>query len=221
MALKFHGHPLSSYCWKVLVALYEAELPFGFEMVNLGDPEAAARFRTLSPFGRMPALEDDRQGVTIPESTIILEHLARCYPSAAFLIPADPADAQKVRLWDRYFDFYLHAHMQKIVGDRLRPAGDRDRYGTDRARAEMRTAYAFFSERVADRSWACGEFSMADCAAAPSLYYAEKVEPFREDYPALAAYLDRLMARPSFARVLAEAEPFFQFFPGDPDAPPA
>ncbi len=221
MALKLHAHPLSSYCWKTLIGLYEAELPFEFEMVNLGDPDAAAAFRALSPFGRMPALEDPDQGLLISESTIILEHIARRYPSAAFLIPADPAAAEKVRLWDRYFDLYLHNPMQKIVGDRLRPADVRDPHGVSEARAAMRAAYGVFSERVADRSWACGEFSMADCAAAPSLYYAQKVEPFRGDYPALAAYLDRLMQRPSFARVLAEAEPFLHFFPADPDAPPA
>jgi glutathione S-transferase len=214
--LKLHGHPLAAYCWKALIALYDAGVPFEFEVVNLQDPEVAARYRTLSPFGKMPALEDG--GVTLFESTIVIEHLARNQPPAARLLPQDWPAAREVRLWDRLFDFYVMNNVQKIVGDRMRPAGGRDRLGTDQARAEMRTAYAQIEQRMAGREWVAGDFSLADCAAAPALYYAQKVEPFVADHPNAAAYYERLCARPAIARVLQEAEPFLHFFPEEPAA---
>ena len=221
MSFKFYGHPLASYCWKALVALYEADLPFEYEVVDLSDPDAAARFRTISPFGKMPALADEAQGVTAFESSIVIEHLARTCPAAASLLPLGGAAEREVRLWDRIFDNYVQNNMQKVVGDRLRPPGARDPFGVEQARAELRTAYALLEARMADREWVAGRFSLADCAAAPALHYAEKVEPFTPTHPKLAAYLKRLEARPSFARVLKEAEPYAHFFPQEPQPEPA
>jgi len=221
MSLQFYGHPLASYCWKALIALYEADLPFVFEVVDLANPQAAAEFRTISPFGKMPALADDERGVTTFEASIVIEHLARTYPGAVSLLPLGGAAEREVRLWDRIFDNYVQSNMQKIVGDRLRPPGGRDRLGVDQARAELRTAYALIETRMADREWIAGDFSLADCAAAPALHYAEKVEPFTGTHPKLAAYLKRLQARPSFARVLTEAEPYAHMFPQEPQPEPA
>jgi glutathione S-transferase len=214
MPVTFYGHPFASYCWKALIALYEADLPFAFEIVDLGDPEAAARFRTISPFGKMPALVDG--DVAIFEASIVIEHLARTYPAAAGLLPQGGAAEREVRLWDRIFDNYVQNNMQKIVGDRLRPAGSRDRFGTDQARAELRTAYGLIEARMADREWVAGGFSLADCAAAPALHYAQMVEPFDPGHPAIAAYLARLTKRPSFARVLEGALPYQHLFPQEP-----
>ncbi|WP_337186122.1 glutathione S-transferase family protein [Phenylobacterium sp.] len=213
MTLRFHGHPLSSFCWKALTALYEDGAEFEFVQVDLADPESAARFRRISPLGMMPALEDAEAGRVVLESSLVIEHLDLRRGAARFL-PADPAAAQEVRFWDRFYDLYVQGPMQRIVADRLRPAAARDPFGVARAREQLRAAYAHAEGVMVGRTWAAGEaFTLADCAAAPALVYGEKVEPFTPAHPALAAYLARLEARPSFARVLAEAEPYAHMFP--------
>ncbi|WP_293903611.1 glutathione S-transferase family protein, partial [Phenylobacterium sp.] len=192
-----------------------AAIPFDFELVDLGDPEAAARYRTISPFGKMPAIDDG--GVVVWESTLVIDHLARTHPAAGGLLPRGGAGELEVRLWDRVFDLYVSSNMQKIVGDRRRPSDQRDRMGTDQARADLRTAYALIEAHMAGRVWAAGEaFTLADCAAAPGLYYAQRVEPFDPGHPNVAAYFERLLARPSFARVLEEARPYLHMFPEEP-----
>lgn len=217
MTLRFHGHPLSSFCWKALIALYENDTPFEFVHLELGDPEAAAAFAKLWPMAKMPVLEDLERNLTLPETSIIIEHLDRIRPGPVRFIPADPDAAREARLWDRFYDQYVMAPMQAIVANRLRPAESRDPFGVAQARRLLDTAYGVAEAAMTDRTWAAGsDLSLADCAAAPALVYAEKVHPFTPTHPALAAYLGRLTARPSFARVLAEAKPYAHMFPQEP-----
>ena len=214
MSLVFHGHPLSSYCWKVLIALYENDTPIEQELVNLGDSEARAAFAALWPIGKMPVLEDRGRGAVVAETTIIIDYLGLHYPGPVRFVPEDPERALEVRFRDRVFDLYVQGPMQRIVGDRLRPAGQKDPFGVDEARALLATALAMVERDLGDSRWAGGDdFTLADCAALPALYYADKVAPFGEAYPRATALLERLKARPSIARVLAEAEPYFRYFP--------
>lgn len=213
MALELHLHPLSSYCWKVLIALYEAGTPFKPVTVNLGDAAERAAFLQLSPFGKIPALRDTDRGVEVFETSIIIEYLDRRYPGPSRLIPEDLDQALEVRLWDRIFDFYVMNAFQPIVNDRLRPGDQRDPQSVEAAHANLRKAYAVIEQRLGGRTWAAGEaFSMADCAAAPALFYAAIAEPL-DGFPVTAAYRERLLARPSVARAVREAIPFFRMFP--------
>lgn len=212
MTPELHFHPLASYCHKVLIALYESGIDFTPRLLDLGDPAAAAAFVALWPVGKMPLLVDD--GRVVPESTIILEHLATRFPSAAWLLPADPVAALETRLRDRFFDLYVHTPMQKIVADRLRPAAAKDPYGVEEARRQLGVAYAMIERDLADGPWAAGDrFTMADCAAAPALFYADLVAPLGAAHPRACEYLARSKERPSYARVLREAEPYFVHFP--------
>jgi glutathione S-transferase len=164
---------------------------------------------------RFPVLRDESRDRTIPESSIIIEYLAQHYPSKVKLIPDDPHLARQVRMRDRFFDNYLHASMQKLAFDRRRPADKRDAYGVDEARAMYRTALDMVDAEMADKTWAMGDaFTMADCAAAPPLFYGNMLmQPFRDTHPNAAAYLDRLLARPSYARALAAAKPYMDMLP--------
>ncbi len=214
MSLVLHLHPLSSFCHKALIALYENDTPFEARMVNFGDPDAAAAFRALWPIGKIPVLRDEARDRTVPETTVIIEYLALHYPGPTALIPADPDLAIQTRLRDRFYDLYVHLPMQKIIGDRLRPEGAKDPHGVAQARTDLKTAYDMIEQDMASRTWAMGEaFTLADCAASPALFYGDKVAPFRETHPNVAAYLDRLMARPSYARALKEAGPYFHMVP--------
>jgi glutathione S-transferase len=205
---------LSSFCWKALVALYENDIPFTPNSVNLGDPAERAALLKLWPVGKFPVLRDDTRGETIPETSIIIEYLDRYYRGPTRFIADDPALALQTRLRDRFYDLYVHLPMQKIVGNRLRPEGNKDPHGVAEARAQLRTSYAMIEQQMAAGGWAMGgDFSLADCAAAPALFYGNRVEPFGEAHRNVRAYLERLEARPSFARVLKEAEPWFQMFP--------
>jgi glutathione S-transferase len=214
MALTLHFHPLASFCWKPLIALYENGTPFKPVIVDLGSPESRDAFLKISPTGKMPALRDDWRDRTVLESTIVVEYLAAHYPGAAELIPADIDLALAVRQADRFYDFYLQEPMQKIVGDRLRPQDKTDPFGVEQARVQLRASYAIVEHDMRSKVWAVGDaYTMADCAASPALFYANKVEPFGDSYPALMRYHDRLLQRPSFARVIEEAQPSFKFFP--------
>jgi glutathione S-transferase len=214
MSLTLYYHPLSSFCWKALIALYEAGVPFEPRLVDLGDPQSRAAFLAVWPIGKFPVLRDDARGHTVAESSVIIEYLAQTCPSAAALIPAEPDLAWQVRMRDQVVDNYVHVAMQRVVADRLRPDGQRDPFGVDQAKAQIRQGYDYLEPLMAGREWAIGEaFTLADCAAMPALFYADKAEPLA-GWPNLAAYLERLKARPSAARVLAEAEPYFHMFPG-------
>ena len=214
MSLKLYFHPLSSFCWKVLIALYENDTPFTPQAVNLGDASERAALLRLWPIGKFPVLRDDASDRTIPESSIIVEYLDVCYPGRTRFIPADAKLALQTRLRDRFYDLYVHLPVQKIVDDRLRPKGSKDPHGVAEAKARIQSCYGMIDKEMAARTWAMGEaFSMADCAASPALFYANRVVPFGDGNSNVAAYFDRLQARPSFARVIKEAEPFFGMFP--------
>ncbi len=212
MSLTLYYHPLSSFCWKTLIALHEAGLPFEPLLVNLGDPASRAAFEAVWPLGKFPVLRDNARNRTIPESSIIIDYLARTEPSAASLVPSDPDLAMQTRLLDRLFDAYIHVPFQQVVAERMRPEDRRDPFGVETARGQIRSGYKLVAPMIVG-PWAMGEtFTLADCAALPALFYADYSLPLA-DSPVLAAYLDRLKKRPSVARVLAEAEPFFQYFP--------
>lgn len=215
MALSLYFHPLASYCWKVLIALYENETPFEPRLVDLGNPVERDAFLKLTPLGKFPILHDHQNGKLVGESTIILEYLATHYPGRVALLPSGADAALEVRAQDRFFDQQVHEAMQKHVGDKLRPEGKRDPFGVEQAHAQLEKAYSILETTLATRSWAAGEsFSMADCAAAPALYYANLVHPLGAAHGHVRQYLERLKARPSFARVLVEAQPYFAMFPG-------
>jgi glutathione S-transferase len=214
MSLTLYFHPLSSFSWKVLIALYENDTPFDRQIVDLADPASAGAFRKLWPIGKFPVLRDGTRDRTVPESSIIIEYLAQHYPGPVRLVSDDPDLARETRLRDRFFDLYINVSVQRIVFDRIRPDGKRDPFGVQQAREMMRTALDIVDRDMQARTWAMGDwFSMADCAAAPALFYANKLMPFAGTHRHAAAYLERLMKRPSFARTLREAEPYFGMFP--------
>jgi glutathione S-transferase len=214
MPLILHIHPLSSYCHKVLLALYENGTPFEPRMVNLGDPDERAAYLKLSPFGKIPVLQDESRNATIFETSIILDYLQQYYPGPVTLIPHDPDKAREARLWDRIFDLYIHQPMQRVVADVLRPEDKRDAQNVEEARATLRTALDLVEKRLGDVPHPGGAtFNIADCAAAPALFYTQAIEPFATTHPRLARYFEALLQRPSYARVLAEAKPFFKYFP--------
>ena len=213
MSLTLYLHPLSSYCHKALTALYENGTPFTPHNVNLMDEGEARAFKAIWPVGKFPVLRDGDR--VIPESTAIIEYLAIHHPGATALVPKDAEAAFEVRAQDRFYDLHVHTPMQQIVGYRLRPADKKDAYGEERARAALGTGLAIAEKAMTGRTWAAGgDFSMADCAAAPPLFYCDLVvDPLAGRYPNLAAYLERLKQRPSYARALKEAEPFLHMVP--------
>jgi glutathione S-transferase len=212
MSLILYFHPLASYCHKVLLALYENDTPFEGRFVDPGNEASRAEFLAVAPLGKMPVLRD--RDSTVAETSIIIEYLDRHYPGATPLIPRHADLALQARLWDRFFDLYVSTPMQKIVGDRIRPAGHRDPFGVDEAKAALQTAYGMIDRQMAERSFAIGDaFSIADCSAAPALFYAEALLPFSRTHKHAAAYFDRLAQRPSFQRTLEGARPYFDLFP--------
>ena len=215
--MKLYAHPFSSYCQKVLIALYEHGAPFEFRMLGPGEEKAAAEHAALWPLKRMPVLVD--AGRTVVEASIIVEYIDLQHPGAARLVPEDRGAALDVRMMDRVFDNYVMTPMQKIVSDAIRSAENRDRQGVAEARTLLETAYRWLDGTMAGREWAAGgAFSLADCAAAPALFYADWVHPIGETFANVRAYRLRLLARPSFARAVDEARPYRTLFPpGAPD----
>lgn len=219
MSLTFHYHPLASFCWKVSIALYEMAIPFTPKIVDLGGEASRADFLALWPVGKIPVLRDEAAGRTIPETSIIIEYCERYRGAAPGMLPAEPEANLETRLWDRFFDNYVQVPMQKMVSERLRPAGRTDPHGAEEAHATLETAYAMIDRQLAAHGWATGEsFTMADCAAAPALFYAGIVHPFG-GHKATAAYFERLYARPSVRRTIDEARPWFKNFPMYEDMP--
>jgi glutathione S-transferase len=214
MSLTLYYHPLSSFCWKALIALYENDTPFTAQMVDLSNETERAALLKIWPIGKFPVLRDSAKDRIVPESSIIIEYLDHHYRGVTRFIPDDAGRALQTRLRDRFYDLYVHLPMQAIIGDRLRPAESRDAYGVAEAKARLTSCYGMIDKEVAARTWAMGEtFSLADCAAAPALYYGSMVVPFGDAHKNLGAYFERLKARPSFARVLREAEPYFSMVP--------
>ena len=217
MTLTLHFHPLASFCHKALIALYELELPFRPVIVDLGDPASRAGFARVWPPLKFPVLQDSLRNATVAESTIVVEYLDAFHGRGRRLVPADPDLAWRVRLWDRIFDQYLELPMQKIVTDALRPDGARDPRGVAEARAQLSASYRFLEDQLAADPWALGaDFGLADCAAAPALFYADVVQPLGPSEPLVRAYRERLVLGPSYAKILAAAAPYFPMFPLDP-----
>ena len=214
MSLKLYFHPLSSFCQKALVALYENDTPFEPQIVDLFDAKSSAALKAIWPIGRFPVLRDEANDRTVPESSIIIEYLDQHYPGRTPLVPADAERARQTRLQDRFYDLYVNVPMQKVVTDRLRPPGQNDPHGVEAARTLLLTACDMIEREMAAKTWAMGDaFSMADCAAAPALFYANMVAPLGDAYPNASAYLRRLMDRPSFARAIKEAQPYLAMVP--------
>nr|WP_316643165.1 glutathione S-transferase family protein [uncultured Roseateles sp.] len=212
MALILHYHPLSSFCWKTLIALYERGLPFETRLVNFGDAQARAAFTDLWPTSKIPLLED--AGRVIPETSIMIEYLEQQHPGPVSLLPGDAQAQLDVRLWDRLFDLYVMDPMQRFIGQLLRPEAERDASALAASQAGLAMAYDLIERRLGPGPWAAGEhFSLADCAAAPALFYAAIVRPLPPDHGRLRAYFERLMARPTVQRVIVEARPYFAYFP--------
>lgn len=211
-----YAHPFSSYCQKVLIALWEKEIIFTYR--HLEEPGAAEELARLWPVGRFPVLVNDR-GESIAESSIIIEYLDQYYEGPMKLVPDNGPAALEVRFLDRFFDNYVMSAMQKPVYAALRgdPAGLQE--AREEARKALDTAYAWLNQRLDDRLWAAGDaFTLADCAAAPSLFYADWVHPIGEAFPHVRTYRARLLQRPSFARAVEEARPYRANFPlGAPD----
>ena len=215
MSLDFFAHPFSSYCQKVLIAFYENDIAFTYRMLE--DPGVGEEFAALWPMKRFPILREGERVVL--EASVIIEYLQVRHPGPVKLIPEDPDLALEARMLDRVFDNYVMTPQGKFVYDSLRPADQRDALGVDEARAMLDTSYAWLDERMQGRTWAVGEtFTLADCAAAPALFYADWTYPIPEACTALKAYRRRLLDRPSFARAVNEARPFRHYFPlGAPD----
>lgn len=208
-----YAHPFSSYCQKVLTALYENETPFSFRLIQFQDEADNRALEAVWPLKRFPVLVDD--GRTVIESSVIIEYLQRTRPGPVRLIPDDPDAALDVRFMDRVFDNYVMTPMQRIVFDRMKPDDAHDPFGVQQARDQLELTYRWLDDRLADRAWAAGEdFSMADCAAAPSLFYADWVHEIAPDFANLRRYRSHLLARPSFARAVDDARPYRELFPG-------
>ena len=217
MSLVLYGHPFSSYTQKVLIALYENQTPFEFRNLGPDTPANAAEWMRRWPLRKFPLLVDGDRNVA--EASIIIEYLGLHYPGAVRLLPADPVAALDVRFLDRCFDLHVMSPVQQAVGGALTGDPVKRQDGLAHAKEKLELAYAWLEGELAGRTWAAGaEFTLADCAAAPSLFYADWTHPIGEAFPVLRAYRARLLARPSFARAVDEARQYRSFFPlGAPD----
>jgi glutathione S-transferase len=209
-----HYHPLSSYCHKLLIAIDHMGIEVDKRVMNPGDPQERSAFLALWPTGKIPLLVDG--GRPVPETSVIIEHLQRHHARPGLsLIPDGVDEALEVRLWDRVFDNYVMTPMQAFTNDLMRPEGKKDPESLVRARENLLTAYAMIERQLEGRTWIAGKaFSMADCAAAPSLFYAMTYVPFLPEHARLSAYFDRLMDHPPVARAVDQARPYFKMFPG-------
>lgn len=215
--IKLYAHPFSSYCQKALIALYENGTPFEFVMLGPDNPPGMTELEALWPIKRFPVLVDGDHALI--EASIIVEHLALHHPGPVRLIPEDPKAALQVRFMDRVFDNYVQGPQGRIVFESMRPAEHRDPYGVAEARRMLETIYRWLDGAMAGRQWAAGDaFSLADCAAAPALFYADWTHRIDPALTHLHAYRRRLLARLSFARAVDEARPYRKLFPlGAPD----
>jgi len=217
MTLALYGHRFSSYTQKVLIALYENATPFEFRGIGPEAPEHSAEWLRRWPIGQFPLLVDGERSVV--ETSIIIEYLQTAHPGPVRLVPADPDRALEVRFLDRFFDLHVMNRVQHAVGGALTGDAVKRREAVALAEQKLEIAYAWLESKLAGRPWAAGEdFTLADCAAAPSLFYADWVHRIAELHPRLRAYRARLLARPSMARAVEEARPYRGLFPlGAPD----
>jgi glutathione S-transferase len=211
MPLTLYAHPFAAYCWKALIALYENATPFTYRVVE--DAAGWAELASLWPISKFPLLRDG--DATIVESSIIVEYLMRRYPGTTRMIPLNDDAALATRFMDRFFDNYVMTPMQKLVSDRIRIEGERDAKGVADARKLLDVAYGWLERRVAQDAWLCDNtFSLAECSAAPALFYADWVHPLGSRFPGVVDYRRRVLARPAVARVVDEARPYRRLFPG-------
>jgi glutathione S-transferase len=217
VSLTLYYHPLSSFCHKVLAALYENGTAFERRVIDLGNAQDRGELLAVSPIGKFPVIRDHTRKRDVAETSIIIEYLDHFFPGERPLIPREWEDALQARWWDRFCDTYLQVPMQRIVGDRLHGAsGD-----LTKERATLEMAYAAFDRQMAGKTWATGpSFSIADCAAAPALFYAMTVQPPPPGLENLRAYFERLMDRSSMLRIMQEAKPYFRYFPFADSIPP-
>ena len=209
MSLTLYYHPLASFCHKVLIALYERGISFEKRFIDLANEDDQAALEAVWPLRKFPVLHDAIRGRNVAETSIIIEYLDQHFDGAP-LIPADPDQALDVRLWDRVFDNHVQVPMNEIVFDRLFGRND----DLSRWRAALDTAYGMIEQQLGEQPWICrGGFSMADCAAAPALFYAATVQPFPRSGTRLQAYFERLVERPSVRQVIEDAAPYFQLYP--------
>jgi glutathione S-transferase len=209
--LTLYGHPISSFTWKVLIALYENAMPF--ESVTV-DQSTYADFIAKWPMGKFPILLDSDRKKMVTETSVIIEYLDAHYPGRTRFIPNDLDVALEARRWDRVFD-HLNVTMSKLVLDNIRPEGQRDPIGVDEARRVIQGIYTVIEAQLGDRDFIVGDsFTLADCSAAPALWYGTRNAPLVGAFPRIAAYLERLKTRPSFARAVKESEPLFHMYPG-------
>jgi glutathione S-transferase len=208
--IRLYYHPLSSFCHKVLIALYENNIEFERRIIDFGNEADRDELRAIWPFNKFPVIRDKTRKRDVAESTAIIEYLNHYFAGERSLLPADWEAAFEVRFWDRVFDTYVQRPMQQIVGDRIN--GSRGDLTSERTTLD--TAYGMIDQHMASKIWVSGQdFTMADCAAAPALFYASTLQPFPDELTHLSAYFDRLTKRPSFARVLEEAKPYFSMYP--------
>jgi glutathione S-transferase len=211
--LKLYYHPFASFCQKALIAFYEKDIAFEPVFIDLGNPEHRARLASVWPMMKFPVLRDEAAVRIIPESSLIIEYLDEIAPDRATMIPEDPKTALQARLWDRFFDNFIAVNVTRVVVDCFRAEGDNDATGVAQAKAAIAQALDLLEREVAGREWAIGnQFSLADCAAAPALFYAGTIVPL-DAYPHVQDYCRRLLARPSFSRVVDEARPYRDLFP--------
>jgi glutathione S-transferase len=215
MALTLYAHPFASYCWKVLIALYENPVPFTYRLIE--DASGWAELESLWPMKKFPVVRDG--DTVVIESSVIVEYLTLHYPGPTRLLPTNSDAALQTRFMDRVFDNYVMTPMQTLVANRMRAESERDAKGIGDARAMLERAYAWLDKHLVANQWAVGaDFTLADCAAAPALFYADWVHPIGDAYPATRGYRTRLLARPSVARTIDEARPYRKLFPlGAPD----
>jgi glutathione S-transferase len=215
--LELYGHPFSSYTWKAQIALYEKAIPFAFRVIEPDHPENASALKEYWPLAKFPVLVDQRHPVI--ESSIIIEYLDRRFPDGVRMLPQDGDAALVVRFMDRLFDNHVMSPMQAVVNEYILDAQSPDQARVERGRSALDAIYPWLDKRLARDEWACGaHFTMADCAAAPALFYADWVHPIAPAFTSLAAYRARLLARPSVARCVEDARPFRAYFPlGAPD----
>ncbi len=215
MSLTLYAHPFAAYCWKPLIALYENATPFTYRLVE--DAAGWAELESLWPIKKFPLLRDG--DATIVESSIIVEYLMHRHPGSTRMLPVNDDAALTVRFMDQFFDSYVMSPMQTLVADRMRTQTERDVKGVADARRMLDVAYGWLEEQLTPHAWASGStFSLADCSAAPALFYADWVHPVGDRFPGVLAYRGRVLARSSVARVVDEARPFRKLFPqGAPD----
>jgi glutathione S-transferase len=208
--LKLYYHPLSSFCWKATIALYENDTPFEKVVVHLNEEKSRAAFLDVWPIGQFPVIRDEARDWMVPESSIIIEYLDQHYPGRTRFVPTDSDKARQVRMRDRFFDLHVQVPMQHIMDDRWRKEEDKDPILVGKMRTRITTALDMIEHDVG-ASWAMGEdFTMADIAAMPALFYANIAMPFGNARPKTSAYLERLKKRPSVARTLKDAAPFLK-----------